>query len=129
MKDAVEYYGRFSGEKSTIISDLDIKSNEFVLATIHRQENTDDLEKLKSILHIKPQKFISLFLYQKLVMFFQRNQSRKGEPQLTHYPHRLNARLSRSPMNSLACVLNSRCRDSDIFNINDLPPILGPLFL
>jgi UDP-GlcNAc3NAcA epimerase len=49
MKDAVQYYGAFSNEKSTIISDLKIKENEFVLATIHRQENTDDLEKLKSI--------------------------------------------------------------------------------
>lgn len=49
MKDAVEYYGEFSSEKSTIISDLKLKENEFVLATIHRQENTDDLGKLKSI--------------------------------------------------------------------------------
>ncbi|MBP9600868.1 MAG: UDP-N-acetylglucosamine 2-epimerase, partial [Lutibacter sp.] len=49
MKDAVEYYSQFSQEKSTIIKDLDLKSNEFVLATIHRQENTDDLANLKSI--------------------------------------------------------------------------------
>jgi len=49
MKDAVQYYGEFSSKKSTIISDLKLKENEFVLATIHRQENTDDLNKLKSI--------------------------------------------------------------------------------
>ncbi len=49
MKDAVEYYGKISEEKSAIISDLNLIPNEFVLATIHRQENTDDLEKLKEI--------------------------------------------------------------------------------
>ena len=49
MKDAVEFYSEISQEKSTIIADLKLKKNEFALATIHRQENTDDLEKLKSI--------------------------------------------------------------------------------
>lgn len=49
MKDAVAYYSKKSAEKSSIISDLNLTKNEFVLATIHRQENTDDLGKLKSI--------------------------------------------------------------------------------
>lgn len=49
MKDAVEFYGKFSEEKSTIINDLKLIENEFVLATIHRQENTDSKEKLKTI--------------------------------------------------------------------------------
>ena len=49
MKDAVAYYSKTSAEKSSIISDLNLKENEFVLATIHRQENTDDVTKLKSI--------------------------------------------------------------------------------
>jgi len=49
MKDAVEYYSKFSKEKSTIISNLNLTPNNFVLATIHRQENTDDLESLKAI--------------------------------------------------------------------------------
>jgi len=49
MKDAVEFYSKTSAEKSSILSDLSLKNNEFVLATIHRQENTDDLKKLKSI--------------------------------------------------------------------------------
>ena len=49
MKDAVEFYGKTSEEKSSIISTLDLQSNEFVLATIHRQENTDDIKNLKSI--------------------------------------------------------------------------------
>jgi len=49
MKDAVEFYGTFSAERSTIIDDLKLQEDNFILATIHRQENTDDLEKLKSI--------------------------------------------------------------------------------
>ena len=49
MKDAVLYYSKTSAEKSTIIKNLDLKTDEFVLATIHRQENTNDLDKLKSI--------------------------------------------------------------------------------
>ncbi|WP_275314637.1 non-hydrolyzing UDP-N-acetylglucosamine 2-epimerase [Tenacibaculum bernardetii] len=49
MKDAVEFYGQFSEEKSTIISDLGLLENEFVLATIHRQENTDFKEKLTEV--------------------------------------------------------------------------------
>ncbi len=49
MKDAVEFYSKISAEKSSILNKLNLKNNEFVLATIHRQENTDELEKLKSI--------------------------------------------------------------------------------
>ena len=49
MKDAVEYYSKTSAEKSAIISELNLHSGAFVLATIHRQENTDDIEKLIAI--------------------------------------------------------------------------------
>ena len=49
MKDAVEFYSEFSSEKSNIIAALNLNKNEFVLATIHRQENTDSIENLKSI--------------------------------------------------------------------------------
>ena len=49
MRDAVEFYSKVSKEKSSIISNLNLRSNEFVLATIHRQENTDSIENLKSI--------------------------------------------------------------------------------
>ena len=47
MKDAVEYYGRISAERSSIIKDLEL--SDFVLATIHRQENTEHVDKLLSI--------------------------------------------------------------------------------
>lgn len=49
MKDAVEFYSQTSSEKSDLLDVLNLKNSNFVLATIHRQENTDDLEKLKSI--------------------------------------------------------------------------------
>lgn len=49
MKDAVEFYSKTSAEKSSILKDLGLINNEFVLATIHRQENTDDIKKLRSI--------------------------------------------------------------------------------
>lgn len=50
MKDAVEYCSRFSKEKSSIIKDHKLESNLFVVATIHRQENTNDRQKLKALL-------------------------------------------------------------------------------
>ena len=49
MKDAVEFYSKVSAKKSNIISNLNLVQNNFVLATIHRQENTDSIENLKAI--------------------------------------------------------------------------------
>lgn len=49
MKDAVEYYAKTSDSKSSIIEDLSLRTNEFILVTVHRQENTDDLSRLKAI--------------------------------------------------------------------------------
>jgi UDP-GlcNAc3NAcA epimerase len=50
MYDVALYYSQFSGERSTIISDLGLKNKAFLLTTLHRQENTDDLERLNSII-------------------------------------------------------------------------------
>ena len=49
MKDSVDFYSQLADDKSNVLKDHDLKVGEFVLATIHRQENTDDLEKLTSI--------------------------------------------------------------------------------
>lgn len=49
MGDAVKYYSQFSAQKSNIVNFLNLKNENFVLATIHRQENTDAEEKLQSI--------------------------------------------------------------------------------
>lgn len=49
MLDAALFYAKKSCEKSKIIKDLELNMDSFVLATIHRAENTDDLERLNSI--------------------------------------------------------------------------------
>lgn len=49
MKDAVSYYSLTSSKKSSVIENLKLDTNNFVLATIHRQENTDDPLKLEAI--------------------------------------------------------------------------------
>lgn len=48
MQDAAMYYAQKAQEKSRIISQLDL--TDFVLATIHRQENTDNQVKLQEII-------------------------------------------------------------------------------
>tara|TARA_B110000285_G_C15118513_1_gene615610 strand:+ start:627 stop:1721 length:1095 start_codon:yes stop_codon:yes gene_type:complete len=49
MQDAAEYYAQTSASKSSIVKDLQLESNNFVLVTFHRAENTDDSNRLKSI--------------------------------------------------------------------------------
>lgn len=49
MLDATNYYSIKAEIQSSILSDLGLSSKEYVLVTIHRAENTNDLEKLKSI--------------------------------------------------------------------------------
>jgi UDP-GlcNAc3NAcA epimerase len=50
MYDVALYYSQFSAKRSTLISDLKIEEKPFILATLHRQENTDDLVRLNSII-------------------------------------------------------------------------------
>ena len=77
MKDAVEFYGKTSVEKSTIISTLNLIRNEFVLATIHRQENTESIENLKSIFNgleeISKQKHVVLPLHPRTKAILEKN--------------------------------------------------------
>jgi UDP-GlcNAc3NAcA epimerase len=47
MQDAALYYAQSSSAKSTIIEKLNL--NNFVLCTLHRAENTDNLSRLKAI--------------------------------------------------------------------------------
>ena len=49
MQDAAIFYAGISDQRSTILSRLKIENQPFVLATLHRQENTDDPIKLKNI--------------------------------------------------------------------------------
>lgn len=50
MYDAVLYNQELAKEKSTILEEAGLKSKEYHLITIHRAENTDDVEKMKNIL-------------------------------------------------------------------------------
>ncbi len=50
MEDAALFYSKMAGEKSTIIQDLKLEGRDFVLCTIHRAENTDDPQRLTSLI-------------------------------------------------------------------------------
>lgn len=49
MYDAVLYYRKFLKERSHLIDTLDLGKTPFVLVTIHRAENTDDVNRLTQI--------------------------------------------------------------------------------
>lgn len=49
MQDAALFYREIALEKSKILELLGLESSKFVLATIHRAENTDNLKRLRSI--------------------------------------------------------------------------------
>jgi UDP-GlcNAc3NAcA epimerase len=50
MFDAAKFYSNFSADKSNIIALQGLENKDFVLCTFHRAENTDDPERLKSII-------------------------------------------------------------------------------
>lgn len=50
MFDAVLHFGEVAKRKSEIIKHLDIENEGFVLATIHRAENTNNLARLRNII-------------------------------------------------------------------------------
>ena len=50
MYDNYLHYREIALEKSSILSELELRPKSYCLTTIHRQENTDDPAKLKSIL-------------------------------------------------------------------------------
>jgi UDP-GlcNAc3NAcA epimerase len=50
MVDAVLYNQRLAEEKSTILDDLKLAPKDFILATVHRPVNTDNIENLSSII-------------------------------------------------------------------------------
>lgn len=49
MKDAVAFYSKISEEKATVLQKNRLEKDKFVLATIHREENTDSKEILERI--------------------------------------------------------------------------------
>lgn len=49
MYDAALYYGKKADEQSQILSKLGLSPKKYILATVHRAENTDDEQRLKAI--------------------------------------------------------------------------------
>jgi UDP-GlcNAc3NAcA epimerase len=49
MHDALCYNMQLAEEKSTLLKRLQLRPNTYYLATVHRAENTDDLERLRNI--------------------------------------------------------------------------------
>jgi UDP-GlcNAc3NAcA epimerase len=49
MYDAALFYGRRAEEQSLLIQQLGLSSKQYILATLHRAENTDDLQRLHVI--------------------------------------------------------------------------------
>ncbi len=50
MADSIRIFSEKALKNQKLINNLNIKNKEFILATIHRAENTDDHQRLKSIL-------------------------------------------------------------------------------
>lgn len=50
MYDAILHFTKIAKEKSHVIEKLNIESGKYILATIHRAENTDNMQRLKSII-------------------------------------------------------------------------------
>lgn len=51
MYDAALYYSAHAQERSSVLGDIGLESKAYVLATIHRAENTDDPKRLSQILN------------------------------------------------------------------------------
>ncbi len=49
MYDNSLHFSNLSDKKSTLLSDLKLKSNDFILATVHRNDNTDNATNLNNI--------------------------------------------------------------------------------
>ena len=50
MYDAALFYGAMAEKQSRILDRLNLMNNQFILATVHRAENTDNLENLAQIM-------------------------------------------------------------------------------
>lgn len=49
MFDAAKFYLNLAEKKSTILKELDLEKSQYLLLTMHRQENTDDANRLQGI--------------------------------------------------------------------------------
>ncbi|MFZ1806849.1 MAG: UDP-N-acetylglucosamine 2-epimerase (non-hydrolyzing) [Cyclobacteriaceae bacterium] len=77
MYDAVLFYKQKVSQKSTILSLLEVDKQPFTLATIHRAENTDDINRLNAICeslnHIHKSSKVILPLHPRTKAILQKN--------------------------------------------------------
>ena len=52
MYDAALYFGKIAEKESNIIDQLQIQPKQYILSTVHRQENTDNPQRLENIFSI-----------------------------------------------------------------------------
>ncbi len=80
MYDNSLYFAEMANDKTTVISDNGLKSGEYVLATIHRDNNTDNPERLTSIfsalLHIAENHQVVLPLHPRTAKLLPQNLER-----------------------------------------------------
>lgn len=50
MFDAIIHFGKLAEEKSSIVDELNLPRNGYILSTIHRAENTNSIDRLKNII-------------------------------------------------------------------------------
>ncbi|MDO9374449.1 MAG: UDP-N-acetylglucosamine 2-epimerase (non-hydrolyzing) [Ferruginibacter sp.] len=50
MEDAALYYAQKAAQKSTLLEQMKLRNQPFILATIHRAENTDDKQNLEALI-------------------------------------------------------------------------------
>ena len=62
MYDNSIYFSNISDDKSTIIQDLDLQKNKYILSTVHRNDNTDNPDNLNAIFS----SFISITEFHKI---------------------------------------------------------------
>lgn len=62
MYDAVLYFKKIAKKKSALMNELNLKENQYILATIHRAENTNDISRLKNIIEALNESDVKIIL-------------------------------------------------------------------
>ena len=85
MYDSALHFGNIADEKYSIINDLELENQSYVLCTVHRQENTDNPDRLRSIVealnHINHESRIMMPLHPRTKKILE-----KGDFQLDFEP-------------------------------------------
>ena len=88
MYDNSLYFARIAAGKTTILKDNSLEPNRFVLATIHRDNNTDDPRRLtsifKALLQISEDCAVALPLHPRTAKLLETNLEKEVHAQLRH---------------------------------------------